>query len=130
MSAFLAFKYLHIATVILSIFLFVLRFFWKSTGSAMLQQRWVKITPHAVDTLLLVSGIALLIIARLYPFSPQTPWLTEKLFGVIIYIALGFVALSKRPRRQTTRWIAFILAIGCLALIVKLAVTQIPLLLG
>ncbi|STQ44464.1 Uncharacterised protein [Ewingella americana] len=27
MSAFLAFKYLHIATVILSIFLFVLRFF-------------------------------------------------------------------------------------------------------
>jgi uncharacterized membrane protein SirB2 len=96
----------------------------------MLQKRWVKIMPHVVDTLLLLSGVALIFITHFYPFSPQGTWLTEKLFGVIIYILLGFVALSKRPRSQTMRWLAFILALGCLYLIVKLAMTKIPLLLG
>jgi|SRR5471032_2243570 len=130
MSSYIVLINLHIVTVITSIFLFVLRFYWKSTGSAMLQQRWVRVVPHAIDTLLLTSGIALIFVTHLSPFSPEGRWLTEKLFGVIIYIVLGFVALSKKPRRLTTRWIAFILALGCLALIVKLTLTQIPLLMG
>jgi uncharacterized membrane protein SirB2 len=90
-------KNLHLLTISLSITLFVLRFFWKWAGSAMMQKRWVKVVPHVVDTLLLLSGISLIFITHFYPFSPQGTWLTEKLFGVIIYIALGFVALSKRP---------------------------------
>lgn len=130
MSPYILLINLHIVTVITSIFLFVLRFYWKLTGSAMLSQRWVRVVPHTVDTLLLVSGVALIFVTHFYPLSPQGRWLTEKLFGVIIYIALGFVALSKKPRRQTTSWTAFILALGCLALIVKLALTQIPLLMG
>jgi uncharacterized membrane protein SirB2 len=96
----------------MSITLFVLRFFWKWAGSAMMQKRWVKIVPHVVDTLLLLSGISLIFITHFYPFSPQGTWLTEKLFGVIIYIALGFVALSKRPVSQKPRWLAFMLALG------------------
>ncbi|GAB2930687.1 SirB2 family protein [Hafnia psychrotolerans] len=130
MSSYFWVKNLHVTTITLSIILFVMRFFWKWVGSAMLQKRWVKIMPHVVDTLLLLSGVALIFITHFYPFSPQGTWLTEKLFGVIIYILLGFVALSKRPRSQTMRWLAFILALGCLYLIVKLAMTKIPLLLG
>ncbi|MDI8746423.1 SirB2 family protein, partial [Salmonella enterica subsp. enterica serovar Montevideo] len=35
-------------------------------------------------------------------------WLTEKLFGVIIYIVLGFIALDYRQARsQQARFIAF-----------------------
>ncbi len=123
-------KNLHLLTITLSITLFVLRFFWKWAGSAMMQKRWVKIVPHMVDTLLLISGISLIFITHFYPFSPQGTWLTEKLFGVIIYIALGFVALSKRPLSQKTRWLACILALACLYLVLKLALTKIPLLLG
>src|SRR5476649_1583594 len=119
-------KNLHLLTITL----FVLRFFWKWAGSAMMQKRWVKVVPHVVDTLLLLSGISLIFITHFYPFSPQGTWLTEKLFGVIIYIALGFVALSKRPISQKTRWLAFILSLACLYLVLKLALTKMPLLLG
>ena len=42
--------------------------------------------PPVVDTLLLLSGIALMAKAHIQPFSGQAQWLTEKLFGVIIYI--------------------------------------------
>jgi uncharacterized membrane protein SirB2 len=130
MAAYVWVKDLHILTVLLSVTLLVVRFFWLCSHSPRLQQRWVRIVPHINDTVLLLSGVALVMITHFYPFSPQGAWLTEKLFGVIIYIALGFVALSKKPRSQSARWAAFILALICLALIVKLAITKVPLLLG
>ena len=50
-------KNLHIASVVLSGCLFLLRGIWMLRESTMLQQRWVKIIPHIVDTLLLTSEI-------------------------------------------------------------------------
>ncbi|WP_045047051.1 SirB2 family protein [Rouxiella chamberiensis] len=133
MSSYIWVKDFHILFITASIVLFVLRFFWKWANAGIMQQRWVKIAPHIIDTFMLISGIWLVVITHFYPFSPQGSWLTEKLFGVIIYIALGFVALGegrKKVRSQKTRWVAFILALGCLYLIVKLAITKIPLLMG
>jgi uncharacterized membrane protein SirB2 len=95
----------------------------------MMEKRWVKITPHVNDTLLLVSGSVLIFVTGFYPFNPQGTWLTEKLFSVIIYILLGYVALGKQ-NSQNIRWLAFILALGCLYLVVKLATTKLPLLMG
>lgn len=120
-------KNLHLLTVIVTISMFVLRFFWLRTGSAMLSRRWVRILPHANDTLLLLTGISLVMITHFYPFTPQGSWLTEKLLGVIIYIALGFVALSRRPRTDRTRWIAFLVALIALVMVIKLALNKMPL---
>lgn len=119
---------LHLLTVAVTISLFLLRFYWQRTGSAMLQRRRVRILPHINDTLLLLSGASLVMITHFYPFSPQGSWLTEKLLGVIIYIALGSVALSRRPRSDRTRWIAFIVALIALVTIIKLALSKMPLL--
>ncbi|MGX9374453.1 SirB2 family protein [Pantoea ananatis] len=121
-------KNLHLLTVAVTILLFLLRFYWQRTGSAMLQRRWVRILPHVNDTLLLLSGASLVMITHFYPFSPQGSWLTEKLLGVIIYIALGSVALSRRPRSDRTRLIAFIVALIALVTIIKLALSKMPLL--
>ncbi|ASN15513.1 SirB2 family protein [Pantoea ananatis] len=121
-------KNLHLLTVAVTILLFLLRFYWQRTGSAMLQRRWVRILPHVNDTLLLLSGASLVMITHFYPFSPQGSWLTEKLLGVIIYIALGSVALSRRPRSDRIRWIAFIVALIALVTIIKLALSKMPLL--
>ncbi|MDI3367063.1 SirB2 family protein [Pantoea sp. V108_6] len=121
-------KNLHLLTVAVTILLFLLRFYWQRIGSAMLQRRWVRILPHVNDTLLLLSGASLVMITHFYPFSPQGSWLTEKLLGVIIYIALGSVALSRRPRSDRTRWIAFIVALIALVTIIKLALSKMPLL--
>jgi len=120
-------KNLHLLTVIVTVSMFVLRFFWLRSGSAMLSRRWVRILPHANDTLLLLTGISLVMITHFYPFTPQGSWLTEKLLGVIIYIALGFVALSRRPRTDRTRWIAFLVALIALVMVIKLALSKMPL---
>lgn len=121
-------KTLHLITIAVTAVLFLTRFYWLQTGSAMLHQRWVRILPHLNDTLLLVSGILLVTITHFYPFSPQGAWLTEKLFGVIIYIVLGAIALGRRPRAQKVRWIAFIVAVVALVLICQLATSKMPLL--
>ncbi|MFZ3388984.1 MULTISPECIES: invasion regulator SirB2 [Buttiauxella] len=128
MATYFALKHLHILTVFISVSLFVLRYWWQYRESTMSNKRWVRIVPHVNDTVLLVSGIALVMITHFYPFTPQGAWLTEKLFGVIIYIVLGFIVLGKRPRSQQIRWFAFLLALVVLYIIIKLATTKIPLL--
>ena len=80
--------------------------------------------PHINDTLLLASGVALIVINRFYPFSVQESWLTAKLFGVIIYILLGHIALGRRQRSLSLRWVAFILALVCFFLIAQAAITK------
>ncbi|AFJ99304.1 SirB family protein [Cronobacter sakazakii] len=128
MAAYFAVKHLHILTVVISISLFILRYWWQYRSSPMSSKRWVRIVPHVNDTVLLGSGVALVLITHFYPFTPQGAWLTEKLFGVIIYIVLGFIALGRRPRSQQVRWIAFLLGLVVLYIIVKLATTKVPLL--
>lgn len=121
-------KNLHLITVAITILFFLVRFYWQRSGSAMLARRWVRILPHVNDTLLLVTGVMLVLITHFYPFSPQGSWLTEKLLGVIIYIALASVALSRRPRTDRTRWIAFSVAAIALVIVISLAVSKMPLL--
>ena len=128
MAAYFAVKHLHILTVVISISLFILRYWWQYRSSPMSSKRWVRIVPHVNDTVLLGSGVALVLITHFYPFTPQGAWLTEKLFGVIIYIVLGFITLGRRPRSQQVRWIAFLLGLVVLYIIVKLATTKVPLL--
>lgn len=130
MGEYILLKNFHILTVIISISLFILRFFWKMTHSTMMEQRWIKIAPHINDTLLLLSGIVLLFITHFYPFTLQGKWLTEKLVVVMIYILLGFVVLSKKPRSSVSRSAAFIAALASLYLIIQLALTKMPVFMG
>ena len=128
MATYFALKHVHILTAFLSVSLFILSYWWQYRGSAMSTKRWVRIVPHVNDTLLLGTGVALVLITHFYPFTPQGAWLTEKLFGVIIYIVLGFIALGRRPRSQQVRWIAFLLGLVVIYIVIKLATTKIPLL--
>lgn len=128
MVAYFALKHLHILTVVISITLFILRYWWQYRASPMVNKRWVRIVPHINDTLLLGSGVALVAVTHFWPFTPQGAWLTEKLFGVIIYIVFGFIALGRGQRSQKARAGAFILALVALYVIVELATTKIPLL--
>lgn len=121
--------YLHIASAIFSVSFFALRYWWMHHRSPLFDARWVRVLPHCVDSTLLLSGLALMVMTRYYPFTEEGGWLTEKLFGVIIYIFLGFVALGRRrPRSQQSGFVAFLLALMVLCIIVKLAITKVPLL--
>ena len=118
---YLALRYFHIACAALSGSLFVLRGIWMLRESAMLQRRWVRIAPHVVDTLLLASALILVIWSRQYPFVQN--WLTAKIIALIVYIALGAIAL-KRGRNKTVRVCAFIAALAVFAYIGLVAMTK------
>ncbi|EHZ1051655.1 SirB family protein [Salmonella enterica] len=120
---------LHLICVALSVSLFVARYWWRYCGHALAAARWTRIVPPVIDTLLLLSGIGLIVKTHILPFTELGSWLTEKLFGVIIYIVLGFIALDYRQARsQQARFITFPLALVVLYIIIKLATTKIPLL--
>ncbi|EHX9147322.1 SirB family protein [Salmonella enterica] len=120
---------LHLICVALSVSLFVARYWWRYCGHALAAARWTRIVPPVIDTLLLLSGIGLIVKTHILPFTELGSWLTEKLFGVIIYIVLGFIALDyHQARSQQARFIAFPLALVVLYIIIKLATTKIPLL--
>ena len=121
MTAYFALKYLHIATAILSIAGFIVRGIWMMFSSPLLQQRWVKIAPHVNDTILLVSAIALVMMTSQYPGS--LAWINAKIIALVVYIALGFVAL-KPSRPMNVRIIAWCLAIITYTYIVWVALTK------
>lgn len=99
---------LHLICVALSVSLFVARYWWRYCGHALAAARWTRIVPPVIDTLLLLSGIGLIVKTHILPFTESGSWLTGKLFGVIIYIVLGFIALDYRQARsQQARFIAF-----------------------
>jgi len=118
------FKHLHITLAVLSVSLFTLRFIWLLANSAKLQAKWVKITPHVIDTLLLIVGIALM--AKLYINPLEQLWLAEKLIALFAYIFTGYYTL-KLARNRTMQIIGYLGAMGWVMLIVKLAMTREPL---
>ena len=90
---------------------------------AELQQRWVKITPHVVDSLLLASAIALAFLESISPVSQ--PWLAAKIIALLIYILLGMVALKygKSIQLRITAWLG---ALVCVGYILAVAFTKSP----
>lgn len=114
-----AFKHIHLLTVALSLGLFTLRGIWMLLDSDKLQKRWVKIVPHIIDTLLLVSAIGLMIQLQLYPLTHG--WITAKIIGLLAYIVLGTIAL-KRGKTKGTRVIALVAAFAVIAYIVGVAI--------
>lgn len=120
-----AFKHTHMLMAILSVSLFILRFVWLMRESAQLKRKWVKVLPHVIDTLLLLTAIGLLIQIPWY----QHAWLWEKLILVVCYIGFGFVTL-KFAKQPTSQRIAFVSAMVCVLGIVHLAFHKTPFFLG
>jgi uncharacterized membrane protein SirB2 len=120
-------KTVHISSAAGIFILFFLRGIWSLNGSNIMSQRWVKIVPHIVDTLLIVSAIALAFNTRQYPFVDA--WLTAKVFALLLYILLGSVAL-RYGRSKTVRLTTWIMAQMVLAYIVLVAINHNPWLFG
>jgi uncharacterized membrane protein SirB2 len=121
-----ALKMIHVTSVVVSYLLFSLRSMWMMRGSAVLQQRWVKITPHVVDTILLTSAITLAVQIQQDPINDS--WLSAKVAGLLIYIGLGMMALrfAKTRKMRISAWIA---AQAAFLYIVLVALTKNPILL-
>ena len=122
--SYLALKYLHVACVVLSGLGFFLRGLWMLAESSVLRHFLVRRLPHVVDTLLLVSALILTWMSGRYPFAE--PWLTAKLFGLLVYIGLGMMAL-RRAKTKAARATFFVLALLVYGYIVSVALNRNPL---
>jgi uncharacterized membrane protein SirB2 len=100
-------KALHIALAYLTVAGFVIRGVWALADSPLAKERWVRIAPHVVDTLLLALGVVLAIRLSTSPFSG---WLAAKLVGLLIYIGFGVVTM-----RAPSRAVRLMGLIGALA---------------
>jgi uncharacterized membrane protein SirB2 len=118
-------KLIHVGSVIVSYAFFFLRGVWLMQDSEKLRQRWVKILPHIVDTILLTSAIILAMTIQQNPLDHS--WLTAKVAGLILYIGLGMIAIRFGKTRRT-KIMAWTAAQCVFIYIVLVALTKSPVL--
>lgn len=114
---------LHLTAIALSVLLFVVRYCLIMANSQLIEIKFLKITPHIVDTVLLLSGITLIFITGFIPFTEANSWLTEKFSCVLAYIALGFFTL-KYGNNKVFKTFAFFGALGWVMAAANIAVTK------
>jgi uncharacterized membrane protein SirB2 len=114
-------KLIHQSMVVLSGLGFAVRGIASLRGAPWVQGRLAKTLPHMVDTALLVSALTLAWLLQINPM--HTPWLMAKILGLLLYIALGMVAL--RPQfSMAARVSAWVSALMVLCWIASVAITK------
>lgn len=101
--------HIHGLAVLLSLIGFVLRGLWMLTDSVRLKARWVKITPHVVDTILLISGLTAAYL-MFWRHGVNPDYVTVMIVGLLVYIVLGLFALKlgKTKAVRGSAWVAAI----------------------
>lgn len=114
-------KAFHIALAYLTVASFVIRGVWAIAQSPLRDEKWVRIAPHVIDTLLLSLGVVLAVRLSLSPFSG---WLAAKLVGLLVYIGLGVVTM--RARSRSVQLAGFVAALLTVLYIFAVAVSRSP----
>lgn len=99
----------HIAAVIASGLLFLLRGAAVQLGATWAMAAPLRYLSYSIDTVLLTAALMLVTILHQYPFVHG--WLTAKVVLLVVYVVLGSFAL-KRGRTKTVRvscWVAALL---------------------
>lgn len=122
-SVYLASYYTHISCVAISGSFFFLRGIWMLQENELLNHRLVRIVPHIIDTLLLMSAISLATQVYQYPFFDD--WLTVKFTALIGYILLGIFAL-RAGRSKVWRATFFVAALATFGFIISVALSRNP----
>ena len=105
-------KWVHVAAVLASGFLFLLRGAAVHAGMSWPMAAPVRYLTYTVDTVLLTAALMLATVLHQYPFVSS--WLTVKVLLLVVYIVLGSFALKRGATRETriVYWIAALLVYG------------------
>jgi uncharacterized membrane protein SirB2 len=114
---YLLLKQTHMVLAVISVTGFALRWGWRNAASPLAQHRLVRILPHVVDTLFLLTGVVLAVTIAQAPWSAA--WLGAKIGGLVVYVLLGVAAM--RMPSSSGRLAFFVLALASFAWIVSVA---------
>ena len=117
-------KWIHVAAVIASGGLFLLRGLSLQARASWPMAAPVRYLSYGIDSVLLAAAVALVVILPAAVYA--NGWLTVKLVLLVLYIGLGTVAL-KRGRTQTRRLAAFVAALAVYGSIIAVARAHHPL---
>jgi uncharacterized membrane protein SirB2 len=112
-------KSIHLIFIFSSLISFSGRMALSVFKPTLLQNKFIKIAPHVIDTLLLLSGMTLVIQGNW--LDGEFSWIISKLILLLGYIGFGVMAMRFTG---TKRWIAFIAAFGCFIAIFITAITK------
>ncbi len=114
-------KHLHMTLAAISILLFTYRFALTLMQSSQLDKKWLKISPHIIDTFLLLLGVGLAVKLAINPL--EYLWLAEKIIAIVLYIFTGYYTL-KLARNRMMQVIGYLGAMGWVMLVVRIAMTK------
>ncbi|MBU3071474.1 SirB2 family protein [Aestuariicella sp. G3-2] len=122
---YLILKNVHLTLVSISVAGFMLRAIWVrctqlDQTSFRKPKGWLSRLAHAIDSLLLVSGLGLMALTHFTPFN--TSWLAIKLLLLLGYIFLGALGLHYAPPQWRT--FCCILALTCVTSMALLAIEK------
>lgn len=118
-------KWVHIAAVLTSGSLFLLRGLLVQLGQSRIAQAApVRYLSYSIDTVLLTAALMLLTILPGAMFA--NGWLTTKLVLLVVYVVLGTFAL-RRGRTPRARLITYVLALLVFGLMYTIARAHHPL---
>lgn len=112
-------KFIHLTFILLSLSSFVGRVYLAEKRPEMMEQKWIKIGPHILNSLLLITGFALVFQGSW--LSGEYGWIVAKLIALVAYVGLGIVAIKSQG---DLRWKAFAGAIACFVYIAAVAVSK------
>ena len=117
-------KYLHIVSVAAGFSLLFVRGLWAMQSYPAPQEKWVRVVPHVVDAVLVLSAVAMLAMSPLSGWPGD--WLTVKLALVAVYAMLALY-LFHGAGPLATRILAWLLGLLVLLFITTIAVLRNPL---
>jgi uncharacterized membrane protein SirB2 len=117
-------KLVHIACVVASGGLFVVRGLLVQSGSPLGNHALLRFPSYAIDTVLLAAAFMLMSLLRAWPGVQA--WLTVKVLLVLVYVVLGSLAL-RRGRTPGVRRACFLAALAVFLFIVGIARRHDPL---
>lgn len=112
-------KHLHLLFVLLAVVSFPVRLAAAEYKPELLQEKWLKIAPHALATLLLLTGIGLVFQGNW--LDGEYGWIIAKVVAMLGYIGLGVLAMHNQGQR---RWQLTGGAFLCLAYIFSAALSK------
>lgn len=91
---YIALKHSHMLLALVSVVLFYTRAFARIKQLKLAKNKLLFIGSHSVDTLLLISAVALAVMLGLSPHNQ--PWLLEKILLVVAYIVVGILMARQK----------------------------------
>ncbi|NJN51781.1 MAG: SirB2 family protein [Gammaproteobacteria bacterium] len=116
----IAIKHLHVLLAYITVVGFVGRGVLALIDSPIRQQKWLRIAPHVIDTLLLACGVALAVYLSLSPLVHG--WLMAKIVALIAYIGFGVMAMRATSRPMQV--VGLVAALATVAYLFRVAYTK------